>query len=113
MPIAKTLKEKASVLRDVPPQNAFYFYRSIGAPTGAAARNLSDFVGVLSSIDIASIQFHAGRGDFENWFRMLGEDSLARQITGLNEKKLSGEQLRMRLVDVVKTRINRIQKRTT
>jgi len=113
MPIAKTLKETANVLRDVPPQNAFYFYRSIGAPTGAAARNLSDFVGVLNSIDIASIQFHAGRGDFENWLRMLGEDSLARQITGLNEKKLSGEQLRMRLVDVVKTRINRIQKRTT
>ena len=74
---------------------------------------MSDFVGVLSSIDIASIQFHTGRGDFENWLRMLGEDSLARQITGLNEKKLSGEQLRMRLVEVVKTRINRIQKRTT
>src|SRR5437867_11969190 len=113
MPVAKTLKETASVLRELTPQNAFYFYRSIGAPTGAAARNLSDFVGVLSSIDIASIQFHTGRGDFENWLRMLGEDSLARQITGLNEKKLSGEQLRMRLVDVVKTRINQIQKRTT
>src|SRR5438876_12332413 len=113
MPIAKTLKETTSVLRDVPPQNAFYFYRSIGAPTGAAARNLPDFVGVLSSIDIASILFHTGRGEFENWLRMLGEDSLARQITGMNEKKLSGEQLRMRLVDVVKTRINQIQKRTT
>jgi hypothetical protein len=113
MPIAKTLKETASVLRDVAPQNAFYFYRSIGAPTGAAARNLSDFVGVLSSIDIASIQFHTSRGDFENWLRMLGDDSLAQQITGLKEKKLSGEQLRMRLVDVVKTRINLIQKRTT
>jgi hypothetical protein len=44
---------------------------------------------------------------------MLGDDSLAQQITGLKEKKLSGEQLRMRLVDVVKTRINQIQKRTT
>jgi len=112
MPRAKTLKEPASVLRDVPPQNAFYFYRSIGAPTGAAARNLSDFVGVLSSIDIASIQFHTGRGDFENWLRMLGDDSLAQQITGLKEKKLSGEQLRIQLVDVVTTRINQIQKRT-
>src|SRR5207249_9870675 len=80
MPIAKTLKETANVLRDVPPQNAFYFYRSIGAPTGAAARNLSDFVGVLNSIDIASIQFHAGRGDFDNWLRMLRAHSVARQI---------------------------------
>ncbi len=108
MPRPKTLKETASLLRDVPPQNAFYFYRSIGAPTGAAARSLSDFVGVLSSIDIASIQFHIGRGDFENWLRMLGDNSLAQQITGLKEKKLSGEQLRLRLVDVVKTRIDQI-----
>jgi len=112
MPRPKTLKETASLLRDVPPQNAFYFYRSIGAPTGAAARNLSDFVGVLSSIDIASIQFHIGRGDFENWLRMLGDNSLAQQITGLKEKKLSGELLRIRLVETVKTRINQLQKRT-
>jgi uncharacterized protein DUF5752 len=112
MPQTKTLKETASVLRDVPPENAFYFYRSLGAPTGAAARNLSDFVGVLSSIDIASIQFHIGRRDFENWLKMLGDDTLARQITGLKEKKLSGEQLRIRLVDTVKTRIDQLQKRT-
>jgi Family of unknown function (DUF5752) len=112
MPQAKTLKETASVLRDVPPENAFYFYRSLGAPTGAAARNLSDFVGVLSSIDVASIQFHIGRGDFENWLKMLGDDRLAQQITGLKEKKLSGEQLRISLVDTVKTRINQLRKRT-
>src|SRR2546421_5315438 len=101
MPRSKTLKETASLLRDVPPQNAFYFYRSIGAPTGAAARNLSDFVGVLSSIYIASIQFHTGRGGFENVRKLLGEVLLSRAITGLNENKLSGGQLRKRVVEVV------------
>jgi len=112
MPKAKSLKETTGVLRDVPPQNAFYFYRSIGAPTGAAARNLSDFVGVLSTIDITSIQFHIGRGDFENWLKMLGDDTLAQQIMGLKEKRLSGELLRIRLVETVKTRISQLQKRT-
>jgi hypothetical protein len=67
----------------------------------------------LSSIDIASIQFHAGRGDFENWLKMLGDDTLARQISGLKEKRVSGEQLRTSLVDAVKARIDQLQKRAT
>lgn len=111
MPQAKMLKEAAaSILRSVPPQNAFYFYRAIAAPTGAAARNLPDFLGVLNSIDIASIQFHVGRGDFENWIKMLGDETLAKQISGLREKRLRGEQLRLRLVDTVKSRLDQLQK---
>lgn len=113
-PRAKILRDVAavSILRSVPPQNAFYFYRGIGAPTGAAARNLSDFLGVLNTIDIASIQFHVGRGDFENWIKMLGDESLAKQISGLKEKRLRGEQLRLTLADTVKSRLDQLQKTT-
>lgn len=108
------LREAASsILRSVPPQNAFYFYRDIGAPTGAAARSLPDFLGVLNNIDIASIQFHVGRGDFENWLKMLGDDTLAKQVLELKEKKLRGEQLRLRLVETVKTRLDQLHKTTT
>ncbi len=108
------LREAASsILRSVPPQNAFYFYRAIDAPTGAAARSLPDFLGVLNNIDIASIQFHVGRGDFENWLKMLGDDTLAKQILELKERKLRGEQLRLRLVETVKTRLDQLQKTST
>jgi hypothetical protein len=100
----------ANVLRSVPPQNAFYFYRALGAPTGAAARNLTDFLGVINTIDITSLQFHLGRGDFENWIRMLGDNTLAKQLAGLKEKKLRGEDLRLELVDTVKARLNTLQK---
>ena len=110
-PQDKHLKE-AEVLRDVPPQNAFFFYRAIGAPTGAVARNLTDFAGVLGSIDIASIQFHIGRGDFGNWIKMLGDTTLARQVALLKEKNLRGEQLRTQLLDAVKARIGQLQKAT-
>jgi hypothetical protein len=107
----KILRNIASnVLRSVPPQNAFYFYRAIGAPTGAAARNLPDFLGVLNTIDLTSLQFHLGRGDFENWVNMLGDSSLAKQIAGLKEKKVRGEDLRLQLVDIVKARIDTLQK---
>ena len=100
----------SSVLRSVPPQNAFYFYRAIGAPTGAAARNLPDFLGILNTIDLASLQFHLGRGDFENWVKMLGDNTLAKQLAGLKEKKMRGEDLRLQLVDIVKARIDALQK---
>jgi Family of unknown function (DUF5752) len=107
----KILKNAASnILRSVPPQNAFYFYRAIGAPTGAAARNLPDFLGVINSIDVTSLQFHLGRGDFENWLKMLGDDTLARQIATLKDRKLRGEDLRVQLVDTVKARLDSLQK---
>jgi Family of unknown function (DUF5752) len=107
----KILKNAASnILRSVPPQNAFYFYRAIGAPTGAAARNLPDFLGVINSIDLTSLQFHLGRGDFENWLKMLGDDTLARQIAALKDRKLRGEDLRMQLVDTVRARLDNLQK---
>jgi hypothetical protein len=107
----KILRNVASnILRSVPPQNAFYFYRAMGAPTGAAARNLPDFLGILSTIDLTSLQFHLGRGDFENWVKMLGDNTLAKQLAELKEKKLRGEDLRGQLVDTVKARLDSLQK---
>lgn len=107
----KILKNVASnILRSVPPQNAFFFYRAIGAPTGAAARNLPDFLGILNTIDLTSLQFHLGRGDFENWLKMLGDETLAKRIAALKERKLRGEDLRVQLVDTVKIRLDSLQK---
>ena len=99
-----------NVLRTVPPQNAFFFFRAIGAPTGAAARSLPDFLGIVSTIDLASVQFHMTRGDFENWIKMLGDTTLAKQISDLSGKKLRGEELRVQLMDVVKSRMDSLQK---
>ena len=100
----------SNILRSVPPQNAFYFYRAIGVPTGAAARSLPDFLGIVNTIDLTSLQFHLGRGDFENWVKMLGDNTLAKQLAGLKEKKLRGEDLRLQLANVVKVRIESLQK---
>jgi len=107
----KILKNVTSnILRSVPPQNAFYFYRAIGAPTGAAARNLPDFLGIINTIDLASLQFHLGRSGFENWVKMLGDNTLAKQLADLKQKKLRGEDLRLQVVDIVKARLDSLQK---
>ena len=111
MPSTKILQSVASnLLRSVPPQNAFFFYRAVGAPTGAAARNLTDFLGIINTIDITSLQFHLGRGDFENWIKMLGDNTLAKQIAGLQAKNLRGEQLRTQLSETVKLRLDLLHK---
>jgi len=41
---------------------------------------------------------------------MLGDDTLAKQLGGLKEKKMRGEDLRLQLVDIVKARIDTLQK---
>ena len=101
-----------NILRSVPPQNAFFFYRALGAPTGAAARNLTDFLGIINTIDITSLQFHLGRGDFENWIKMLGDNTLAQQFAGMKGKNLRGEELRSLLSETVKSRLDILQKTT-
>lgn len=107
----KILKDVASnILRSVPPQNAFFFYRALGSPTGAAARNLPDFLAILSTIDLTSLQFHLGRADFENWVKMLGDNTLAGHLAVIRERKLRGEELRSELVGTVRARLDTLQK---
>jgi tryptophan 2,3-dioxygenase len=113
MPRKLQTEEAANILRTVPPENAFYFYKSIGAPTGATARSLPEFLGVLGNADNASLQFHMGRGDFEKWVKMLGDNTLAKQLAVLRERRLREEQLRQLLVDSVRTRINQLQRSTS
>ena len=76
------------------PEKAFYFYRGIGQPLGTTAGSLAEFVDVLQGIDPESVKFHVERGDFEQWFRSLGEQALANQINGLRGKNISAQELR-------------------
>jgi len=98
------------ILRSVSSEKAFYFYRSMGGPTGVAARSLPEFQVILRDIDNASLEFHNERGDFEKWVKMLGDDILAAQLAGLREKKPREGQLRERLVNTVGIRLNQLQK---
>jgi hypothetical protein len=101
-----TAKKDPSTPFSVPPQRAFYFYTNIGAPTGQVASSLEDFNNKLKSVNVASIEFHMQRGDFENWIRDVFHNSkLAARLKLIKALGLKGEKLREAVYEEVKRNI--------
>jgi hypothetical protein len=87
-------REKAlAILTPMPPEKAFHFYVGIGRPLNIYAHDLLEFCDKIGKVNKESIEFHAKRGDFENWFTASGDAELAMKTT-LLKKKTSGEELR-------------------
>ena len=99
-----------NALRTVTPDKAFCFYREVGQPLGVASGSLDEFAAVVESVDSSSIKFHVERGDFESWFRMLGDRSLADQVAALRGKDISPGELKGMLSSMVRTRVDRLHK---
>ena len=98
-------KETAkAILADMPQDKAFHFYAGIGQPLSLYAHRLQDFSDKILEISVDSIEFHLNRGDFESWFTGLGDVELTRKTALLKEKKLVGEELRIRLHEIVENR---------
>jgi hypothetical protein len=69
------------ILRTVGDQEAFYFYETLGKPTGEVARSLPDFLDKVRSVKSESLTFHLQRSDFQNWIgRTLGDSNLAEKL---------------------------------
>ena len=98
-------KEKAAaILAYSPHDKAFSFYVDIGKPLNLHAHNLRDFANKVEKADIASLEFHTKRGDFEAWFKGLGDEELAKKVALLKQRNVTGEELRMQLHEIVKQR---------
>jgi hypothetical protein len=100
--------EAANALRTVTPDKAFYFYREVGQPVGAVSRSLDEFAAVVKDVDPSSITFHIGHGDFESWFRMLGDKSLASQVAALRGMSISPDELRGKMGSMVRARVDQL-----
>ena len=98
-------KEKAAaILAYSPHDQAFSFYDDVGKPLNLHAHNLRDFANKVEKADIASIEFHTKRGDFEAWFNGLGDAELARKVALLKQRNVVGEDLRTQLHEIVEQR---------
>ena len=98
-------KEKAAaILAYAPHDKAFSFYIDIGKPLNLHAHNLRDFANKVGKVDVASLEFHSKRGDFEAWFKGLGDVELAKKVALLKQRNVVGEDLRMQLHEIVKQR---------
>ncbi|VVB65234.1 Uncharacterised protein [uncultured archaeon] len=80
-------------------------------PTPYIAKDLKEFVEILHSISIHSLYFHmfearmrlkAPENDFSAWFKSIGEEDLAREVSKLNPYNLTLEGLRMKIIELVK-----------
>ncbi len=98
-------KEKATaILAYAPHDKSFEFYADVGKPLNLHAHNLRDFVNKVEKADVASIEFHTKRGDFEVWFTGLGDVELAKKAALLKQGNVVGEDLRVQLHEIVKQR---------
>jgi hypothetical protein len=103
--IPETTKEKAeAILAYAPHDKAFSFYVAVDKPLSLHAHTLRDFANKLEKADVASLEFHTQRGDFEAWFKGLGDEELAKKTALLRQKKVVGEDLRKQLRQIVEQR---------
>jgi hypothetical protein len=100
-------KEAVRILRTVRDEEAFYFYETLGKPTGECARNLSDFLVKMKSVKSESLVFHLQRKDFQNWIKKtLGDSKLAKK---LDEIQLSHGDLRTKIHAIIENRIEELK----
>jgi hypothetical protein len=111
--IPEITKEKAAaILAYAPHDKAFHFYATVGQPLSMHAHNMRDFVGKIEKADIISVEFHFKRGDFENWFKGLGDEELFKKTVLLKQRNPTGETLRQQLHAMVEQRYRELAKLT-
>jgi hydroxymethylpyrimidine pyrophosphatase-like HAD family hydrolase len=89
--------------KTVAPSQRFYFNDKTGHTPPAG--NLIELINRLRSLDLVVVTFHFQRGDFCRWIRdVLHDERLTLWIERLQTTDLSGEELRLALLDVLEQR---------
>ncbi|KON32100.1 MAG: hypothetical protein AC479_07890 [miscellaneous Crenarchaeota group-6 archaeon AD8-1] len=81
------------------------FYLDIDKPLDIKVINLQTFNAQLKTVPVKSIDFHMKRGDFEAWFKGLGDLELAKKTGLLRKQSFCGELLRRKLQILIVNRI--------
>ena len=98
----------SNILRELPVEKAFHFYTGMDQYMGVYASSLVDFCEKIRGINPKSVEFHVLRGDFESWLDGLGDAELAERIGLIRGMELSGEELRRRVYETVKSRCDEL-----
>jgi alpha-amylase len=91
----------------------FLFYRGSGEDnfTGVKAWSLVGFLKAIQEIDVALIEFHNRKGDFEKWAtQSLRDEKLGRQLERIRTSKVQGEELRRKLKATLRSRLTELKK---
>ncbi|WGM88720.1 MAG: DUF5752 family protein [Candidatus Bathyarchaeum tardum] len=99
------------LLRRLPSGMGFTFSYEFPLSSGLTVQSVQKFYSELKTINVRAIEFHMEQGDFERWIsQVVGDDKLASQIQRISEskKKLKGEPLRKKLLNVLEKRLNEL-----
>ncbi len=109
--LPKVDRELASrILSPLPLEKAFRFYKSMGQYLQVFANSLDDFCGKIQKVDVKSVEFHLPRRDFELWFQGLGDRELAEKMRQIRKMGLSGESLRKKVYETVRSRCEELKR---
>jgi len=98
------------ILSHMPSDKAFHFYMGIHQYTHVIAHSLGEFVDKLQKIDVKSVEFHVPRKDFEQWVQSLGDAELAKKLSLIHNMHVRGEDLRTRVYEAVKHRVEELKR---
>jgi hypothetical protein len=105
-----TSSSSARTFRTVSRENAFYFFTSVGNYTGQRAMSLEEFAQKIREVEIASLEFHLYRGDFEKWSDKVLEDNiLTKRIAAVKLLEPVGNALRDQLDFTVTKRLEELK----
>jgi predicted transcriptional regulator len=115
-------KENAkNILAYTPHDNAFNFHVENNTPHHTHAHSpshhihahsLQDFANKLSKVDKKTIEHHMDKGDFETWFKKIGDKELTKKTAIIRERKITGEQLGILLHNIAEQRCQELMKLT-
>jgi predicted transcriptional regulator len=86
-------------------EQSFHFYTQIGYPTVYTAKSLGEFYKLAEQIGVDVLEFHTGRGDFENWIReVFCDEELADEFLSIRNANLRGNALRKEILSVIEAK---------
>lgn len=98
-------KNALKAVTPVPVGEEFQFYKGIDQPTGLRAACVKEFYDSVTTADVASLEFHLYRGDFENWIRTaINDAAFAADVAQMKKAEVKGENLRKEIVKAAKER---------
>jgi len=98
------------ILSHLSADKAFHFYTGMHEYLGVHANSLSDFCDKVEKVSVKSVEFHVSRRDFENWFKSLGDAELAKKMSVIHGMNLRGEDLRKKVHEVAKLRLEELKR---
>jgi hypothetical protein len=89
-----------------------HFFRCLGNCAQVTSNCVAQFYMVLSNMDASTIKFYYERGDLQKWLLdNIGDTELGKRISKIGTR-LSGENLKKDLLNIVQSCVIQLQKRS-